>query len=97
MTKPNSDAPVLCEVDGRGVAQVALNRPERNNAYDGALITALHATLDALEKTSGLRAVVISGRGRHFQAGADLTWINAIRAASREDNIAASRATAQAI
>jgi methylglutaconyl-CoA hydratase len=97
MTTPNSDGPVLCEVDGRGVAQVVLNRPERNNAYDGALITALHATLDALEQTSGLRAVVISGRGRHFQAGADLAWINAIRAASREDNIAASRATAQAI
>jgi methylglutaconyl-CoA hydratase len=94
---PNSDAPVLCEVDGRGVAQVVLNRPGRNNAYDGALITALHAMLDALEKTSGLRAVVISGRGGHFQAGADLTWINVIRAASREDNIAASRATAQAI
>ena len=48
VTKPNSDAPVLCEVDGRGVAQVVLNRPERNNAYDGALIQALLATLDAL-------------------------------------------------
>ncbi len=97
MTKPNNDAPVLCEVDGRAVAHVALNRPERNNAYDGALIAALLATLDMLEKTPGLRAVIISGRGRHFQAGADLTWIDAIRAASREENIAASRATAQAI
>ena len=97
MTKPNSDAPVLCEVDGRGVAQVVLNRPERNNAYDGALIQALLATLDALEQTRGLRAVVISGRGRHFQAGADLKWITAVRAASREENIAVSRATAQAI
>ena len=97
MTKPNSDEPVLCEVDGRGVAQVVLNRPERNNAYDGALIQALLATLDALAKTPGLRAVVISGRGRHFQAGADLKWITAVRAASREENIAISRATAQAI
>ena len=97
MTKPNSDAPVLCEVDGRGVAQIVLNRPERNNAYDGALIQALLATLDALDETRGLRAVVISGRGRHFQAGADLKWIDAVRAASREENIAISRATAQAI
>ncbi|MFZ3335360.1 MAG: enoyl-CoA hydratase-related protein [Xanthobacteraceae bacterium] len=97
MTNPNSEAPILCEVDGRGVAQVALNRPERNNAYDGALIQALLATLDALEKTGGLRAVVISGRGKHFQAGADLKWIDAVRAASREENIALSRATAQAI
>ena len=79
------------------MAQVILNRPERNNAYDGELIAALSAVLDALEKTRGLRAVVISGRGRHFQAGADLKWITAVRAASRADNIAASRATAQAI
>ena len=97
VTKPNSDAPVLCEVDGRGVAQVVLNRPERNNAYDGALIQALLATLDALAARRGLRAAVISGRGRHFQAGADLKWIDAVRAASREENIALSRATAQAI
>ncbi len=97
MTTSKSDDPVLLEVDQRGVAQVALNRPERNNAYDGALIAALHAALDMLEQTRGLRAVVISGKGRHFQAGADLKWIDDVRAASREENIAVSRATAQAI
>jgi methylglutaconyl-CoA hydratase len=97
MTKPGSEQPVLLEIDDRGVAHVALNRPERNNAYDGALIAALLAALDTLQQTPGLRAVVISGRGRHFQAGADLKWIDAVRAASRDDNIAASRATAQAI
>jgi methylglutaconyl-CoA hydratase len=97
MATSESTAPILLDIDERGVAQVVLNRPERNNAYDGALIAALLAALDTLEKKRGLRAVVISGRGRHFQAGADLKWIDAIRAASREDNIAASRATAQAI
>jgi methylglutaconyl-CoA hydratase len=97
MTNPDSTAPVLLDVDGRGVARVILNRPERNNAYDGDLIQALLAALDALDKTRGLRAVVISGNGRHFQAGADLKWIDAVRKASREDNIAASRATARAI
>jgi methylglutaconyl-CoA hydratase len=97
MTNPEADTPVLLDVDRRGVAQLVLNRPERNNAYDGALIAALSAALDTLERTRGLRAVVISGRGRHFQAGADLQWIDTVRAASREDNIAASRATAQAI
>ncbi len=94
---PDSTAPVLLDIDSRGVAQVVLNRPERNNAYDGDLIGALLAALDTLEQTKGLRAVVISGRGRHFQAGADLKWINAVRSASRDDNVAASRATAQAI
>jgi methylglutaconyl-CoA hydratase len=97
MTNPDSAAPILLDIDGRGVARVILNRPERNNAYDGELIQALLAALDALEETRGLRAVVISGKGRHFQAGADLKWIDAVRKSSREDNIAASRATAQAI
>jgi len=92
-----SSAPVLLDVDSRGIAHVVLNRPERNNAYDGELIRALLGALDALEQAKGLRAVVISGRGKHFQAGADLKWIDAVRAASRDDNIAASRATAQAI
>jgi len=97
MTEPQTGGPVLLDIDPRGVAHVVLNRPERNNAYDGALIQALLAALDTLEQSRGLRAVVISGRGRHFQAGADLQWIDAVRTASRDDNIAASRATAQAI
>jgi methylglutaconyl-CoA hydratase len=97
MTNPDSAAPVLLNIDARGVAQVVLNRPERNNAYDGDLIRALLAALDTLEQTKGLRAVVISGAGRHFQAGADLKWIAAVRASPRAENIAVSRATAQAI
>src|ERR1700739_3628445 len=97
MTIADRDQPVLLDIDQRGVAQVVLNRPERNNAYDGALIQALLSALDTLEQTRGLRAVVISGRGRHFQAGADLKWIDAVRTASREENIAVSRATARAI
>ena len=97
MTEPKTGEPVLLDIDQRGVAHVVLNRPERNNAYDGGLIQALLAALDTLEQRRGLRAVVIGGSGRHFQAGADLQWIDAVRTASRDDNIAASRATAQAI
>jgi methylglutaconyl-CoA hydratase len=97
VTDSNAKAPVLLDIDARGVAHVVLNRPERNNAYDGELIRALLAALDALDRAKGLRAVIVSGRGKHFQAGADLKWIDAVRAASRDDNIAASRATAQAI
>jgi methylglutaconyl-CoA hydratase len=97
MTNPDSTAPVLLDIDARGVAKVVLNRPERNNAYDADLIEALLAALDLLEDAPGLRAVVISGRGKHFQAGADLKWIDAVREGSHEENIAASRATAQAV
>ena len=97
MSSAQTTGPVLCQVDARGVASLVLNRPEVNNAYDGALIEGLLAALDALGSVERLRAVVITGNGRHFQAGADLGWIDAVRQSSRDENIRVSRATATAI
>jgi methylglutaconyl-CoA hydratase len=97
MSEVQTTGPVLWHLDQRDVAHVALNRPEVNNAYDGALIEGLLAALDALGKVARLRAVVITGNGRHFQAGADLGWIDTVRRSSREENIRVSRATATAI
>jgi hypothetical protein len=39
-------APVLLTLDERGVANLALNRPEVGNAYDGLMIEALLASID---------------------------------------------------
>jgi methylglutaconyl-CoA hydratase len=97
MTPSQTTGPVLWSVDARGVGAVVLNRPEVNNAYNGELIDALLAAADALGAAPGLRAIVISGNGRHFQAGADLKWIDAVRASSLEENIRVSRATAEAV
>lgn len=92
---------VLLQVDDRGVATVTLNRPEVNNAYDEALLRGVHEAVDAALSTlsgpSPVRCVVLRGAGRHFQAGADLTWLNAVRAGSPEENLAASRLTAEAV
>ena len=59
----NTTGPVLWDIDARGVASVTLNRPEVNNAYDGALIDRMLVALDALGREPGLRAVVIRGTG----------------------------------
>src|SRR5499427_10526034 len=91
-----SQNPVLWNLDDRGVATVTLNRPEVNNAYDGALIQGVLAAMDDLG-TKPLRVVVLKGNGRHFQAGADLKWINSVRPQSPEANEAASRATFEAV
>ncbi len=91
---PNKQS-VLWNVDARGVATVTLNRPEVNNAYDAALIQGLHGAMDALG--AGVRAVVLRGAGRHFQAGADLTWIRDVASQSAAENERASRATALAV
>lgn len=90
-------SPVLWSLDERGIATVILNRPEVSNAYDGALILGLHAAMDDLAKQRGLRAVLIKGAGRHFQAGADLKWLNSVRIATPEENERVSRATADAV
>src|SRR5262245_42648040 len=97
MSPANSTGPVLWSIDERAVARVVLNRPEVNNAYDGSLIQGLVAALQALGAVARLRAVVISGAGKHFQAGADLKWIDAVRRSSAEENRHVSRATAQAV
>jgi methylglutaconyl-CoA hydratase len=89
--------PVLWDLDARGVATVTLNRPEVNNAYDVALIQGVLAAMNELGKKPDLRVVVLKGNGRHFQAGADLKWINTVRPQSAAANEAASQATFEAV
>lgn len=91
------DAPVLCEVDARGVATVTLNRPQVNNAYNGEMVQDLLEGAEALAADAGVRAVVIRGAGRHFQAGADLGWLDAVRTGSAEENLRVSQATTDAV
>src|SRR3989441_3336555 len=89
--------PVLWDLDVRGVATVTLNRPEVNNAYDAGLINGVLAAMDELGSKPSLRVVVLKGNGKHFQAGADLKWINGARPKSAEENEAVSRATFEAV
>jgi methylglutaconyl-CoA hydratase len=92
-----SSAPVLSSLDARGVATVTLNRPEVGNAYNGELIQGLLGAIDDLGARPGLRVLLLAGNGKHFQAGADLAWVRSISRASAEDNVRASRATAEAV
>ena len=90
-------SPVLWELDERGVATVTLNRPKVNNAYNAELVQGVLAAMDALGVQGALRVVVLRGAGKHFQAGADLTWLQEVADLSAADNVVASRATAEAV
>jgi 2-(1,2-epoxy-1,2-dihydrophenyl)acetyl-CoA isomerase len=68
---------VLLEQRGR-VAIVTLNRPESLNAFDSALRNALKTTLQRVAVDESVRAVVLTGAGRAFSAGADLKAGDAI-------------------
>ena len=96
MSEAAATEPVLWSVDERGVARVTLNRPEVYNAYNGDMIAALLNIYDALAGKA-LRAVVLAGKGRNFIAGADIKWLDAVRRSSPEENLRASRMTAEAV
>jgi 2-(1,2-epoxy-1,2-dihydrophenyl)acetyl-CoA isomerase len=55
------------------VAHVTLNRPEKLNALNLPLIDDLHAAADDIAADTDIRAVLLTGAGRGFSAGADLT------------------------
>ena len=68
------------------VALVTLNRPERHNAFDDALIAELTETLRSVEAEDSVRVVVLSGAGRSFSAGADLNWMKRMAGYSLDEN-----------
>jgi methylglutaconyl-CoA hydratase len=78
----------------RGVARVWLNRPEVRNAFDGLMVTELRKTLFDFGTQDPVRVVVLGGRGPVFCAGADLQWMKAVAAFSREDNLREAQALA---
>jgi methylglutaconyl-CoA hydratase len=96
MDQANSTDSVLWHIDARGVAYVTLNRPQVYNAYNGDMIAGLLAAFDKLARKP-LRAAVITGKGRNFQAGADINWLDTVRRTPPQDNLRASRMTAEAI
>ncbi|MBY8862917.1 enoyl-CoA hydratase/isomerase family protein [Nocardia sp. CA2R105] len=51
---------------------ITLNRPDRLNAIEDSFVAAMHTALDRVEAEPGVRAVVLTGAGRGFCAGADL-------------------------
>ncbi len=71
--------------DRRGIARVTLNRPEKHNAFDEALIEALHAAFTGLAR-SRPRAVILSGAGKSFCAGADAGWMRRAAGWSEDEN-----------
>ena len=89
-----SEPVILSSIDARGVARVTLNRPDKNNAYNAALVQALLDTFGTLAVEPRVRVVVIRGNGKHFQAGADLNWLREVADQDEAANLETSRRTA---
>lgn len=80
----------------QGYATLWLNRPEKRNAFDAQMISEL---LDAIDKLAQhqppLRFLVLRGRGQHFCAGADLTWMRQAAQLDYEANLRDAEALAE--
>ena len=78
-------ATLLQARDG-GILTLTLNRPEKRNALDRALVAALHGALDAAELDAGVRVIALRGAGKDFCAGADLGELLASAECTPEEN-----------
>ena len=76
---------VTVEATPEGLATVTLNRPERKNAFDAELISAMAETFETLHAAEHVRLVLLRGAGGMFSAGADLDWMRGAADRTEDD------------
>lgn len=70
-----------------GVLTLTLNRPDKRNAMDTAMIEALHEALERADLDRAVRVVAVRGAGKDFCAGADLAELLASADQPPKDNV----------
>jgi methylglutaconyl-CoA hydratase len=80
--------------DPRGVATLTLNRPERRNAFDDALIAELTDMFRRVGADPAVRVLVLTGEGAAFSAGGDLNWMRRMAGYGEAENFADAMALA---
>ncbi|OGV25378.1 MAG: hypothetical protein A3F18_00250 [Legionellales bacterium RIFCSPHIGHO2_12_FULL_37_14] len=68
------------------IAMLTLNRPLKNNAFDGQMMQELTTAIHQAEKNSAVKVIVLQGEGKHFSAGADLKWMQQMAASDYAAN-----------
>jgi len=89
MSEPTIHVRRLANVD-----YVTLNRPEVRNAFNQQVIAEMTGWAEQATADTSLRAVVISGNGPSFCAGADLAWMADMAGYTKEENLRDARAAA---
>jgi len=74
-----------------GIARITLNRPEKRNALNDAMIGALKDGLRRADQDRTVRVIVIAGAGSDFCSGADLAALQKVAAASVTENLEDAR------
>lgn len=78
---------ILVETPEKYLTQVVLNRPEKRNALNGAMIQELTRIFQSIHEDKNTRVILLSAKGDHFCAGADMGWMQKMTECSQADNI----------
>ena len=89
--------PVLLETRSGGIVRLTLNRPEKRNALNAELVSALAAALQRTMTDSAVRVVALAGAGKDFCAGLDLAELERIAEPAVEKSYEQGLASARAI
>lgn len=90
-----AEAPVRLEASPDGVAVITIDQPQKLNAFDQPLISALDEIFETLRGAEGVRVVFLKGSGGVFSTGADLNWTGSAADLSEADNHADAMAAAR--
>lgn len=74
-------------IDDRGIATVMLDRADKHNAFNAEIIAALTDALQQLGRNDDVRVAVLTGAGKSFSAGADLSWMKSMADYTEEQNL----------
>lgn len=88
---------VLIDRPADGVTRLTLNRPDKLNALTADLVNDLHAALDAVDADHECRVVILTGAGRGFCAGLDLTGFGVVEGTEELGRVQQGMATQQLI
>lgn len=77
---------LITTIDSRGVARLTMNRPDLRNAFNTALIEEICETMGRLATNKSVRAIVLTGAGKAFSAGADLNMMKEVANFSAAEN-----------
>jgi len=87
-------ATIQTDINSNGVAVVTLNRPQKHNAFDDAIITELQQTFDDVDQNPNVKVMVLAAQGKSFSAGADLSWMKRMADYSYQENFDDAQALA---
>lgn len=69
---------IITTIDQRGIARVTLNRPDLRNAFNEEMIGQICDVMGQLSSNDAVRAIVLTGAGKAFSAGADLNMMSRV-------------------